>query len=458
MRLIVIAIFWSLSFSSFGNQKYTTTYYQSSGNEHIVDVLHKKFGMNSTYLKKNGRGLITDLKRWNPHIKNWGKISKGQKIYLELPSRYVTKMPSQSKARYRRLPTSVGKKKVARRRPQSVRQVVKAKKPIQVDGMVKRRPSRRAKIKGKSPTYAVGTKKYSDDTMLYLEVPLKDIIEYSMKKREGTILAKQISEERKRAKEMEWEDQWEDERKKRFPANSRVNYFAREVPMEHRNYFFDLAMYAQKASYDDETTAGGSTLSSEKGNLEIGILFAKRWKPENKHFYYFESSFVHSGSVTVGTSNDSFSTPNALNLGGGILLPEFWKEFTFLFGLRREQVSYLSFNKTNTITSSNASTLLTGTTGTFYSLKAKAIYAFRFFKRPTEFNAELGRSIIGSLELENDSYAPSASILDITAGLKHFVYKDFWLEATYKYGFLSADSISTTESILSINIGHLFMD
>ena len=220
-------------------------------------------------------------------------------------------------------------------------------------------------------------------------------------------------------------------------------------------HFVDTYISAQTGTYSDDTS-NGESIDTEKGLLGVGIHPIITWDEKKEWLVYGDLIYDHSGSVTVGNTNSAYSNPNAWTFGGGLHYPRYWKELDVELGLERKEVSYLSYDKNQTINTSNAASLLYGFKATFYSVKAKAIFPFYFGTKKANLSLAAYQSLIGSGELDLGGYTPSMSLFGYKAGYRQYVWKTYYFEVNYENNTMSADNdTSSVETVVAINIGSM---
>lgn len=291
-----------------------------------------------------------------------------------------------------------------------------------------------------------------EDKEIYLEFPKKYRFTLKANKRE----IKKIKPTLKRSLAAKNEVKEKDVKEKKKITPEKEEEKAPVIP-DGKAGFMEIVVSAQTGSYE-ENTPQGSRIDSERGALGVGTHVVLKWRPEHKNYIYGDLIYGQSGSVTVGDSNTSFSTPNTWTFGAGIHMPDILFDWDFELGLERKEVSYLSYNKTGSkITNQNASSLLFGFKGTFYNVKARAVIPYILFDNESQLNFSYIKSLTGSGKLGTSSYSPSLSLSGYRFGIRQGIWKEFFLEAGYEYNLVNEKDTGTdsTETVLSFNIGSI---
>ena len=70
----------------YGVEKIFSKYYYIQKGDDLIKIIKENIWFSN--LKKDQKNkIVKDLKKWNPHIRNWNKLSLGQRIYLEFEQR-----------------------------------------------------------------------------------------------------------------------------------------------------------------------------------------------------------------------------------------------------------------------------------------------------------------------------------------------------------------------------------
>lgn len=298
----------------------------------------------------------------------------------------------------------------------------------------------------------------STNSILYLEVPrevspyyriesfqFKSIQEVSepIPKKVEQVPIKTIVKKKKKKK-----------RKKRKPS-SEMKEIVKEEKKEIKG-FIDTIVSAQTGSYVDETPSG-SQIETEKGLLAVGMHIAYKWNPKNTWLYYGDLHYNHSGSVTVSNSNSSFSNPNTWVLGAGIHIPRYWSRVSIELGLERKEISFLSYDKAQTITTENAASLLFGFKATFNNFKIRSLIHYSLGTKPGHLFFDYYQSFSGSGSLDQGSttYTPTMELTGINAGLRQNIWRTWFLEGTMALNTMvsTTNSLTSKETLMTINIG-----
>lgn len=288
------------------------------------------------------------------------------------------------------------------------------------------------------------------DQKIYLEFPKK----YSFLLRSENKKLKKSVVQKKRVVKRSVATQKEEE-----PVKKEVKVEEPVVEIKDESHsdigFMEMFFSSQKGSYEDETP-GGSRIDTERGALGVGTHVVLKWKPEHKNFVYGDLAYNQSGSVTVGESNTSFSTPNTWLVGAGLHMPELLFDWDFEIGLERKEISYLSWDKQNiNITKVNAANFLFGLKGTFYNLKLRGVIPYILFDNEAQINMSYVKSFIGSGKLDSNDYSPTLSLSGYRFGIRQGIWKRFFIEGGYETNIVNEEKTdtNTTETVLLFNIG-----
>jgi len=76
----------------YGVERIFSKYYYIQQGDDLTKIIKENIWFDKLKDEQKNK-ILKDLKKWNPHIQNWNKLSSGQRIYLEFEQRYSKNLP-----------------------------------------------------------------------------------------------------------------------------------------------------------------------------------------------------------------------------------------------------------------------------------------------------------------------------------------------------------------------------